>query len=296
MKPLLAVQADLESLPLVNGMYLSPKLDGIRALIIDGVVQSRNMIPIPNLHVQKRFGKPEYNGFDGELIVGAPTAKDVYRVTDSATRSKDGEPDVTFHLFDDFTKPQNTFDARHFDLKARFTMLAGTDSSLALVNQHKVWDMAGITHLEEMYLEMGYEGVMLRRPNGQYKFGRSTVKQAILLKVKRFSDAEAEILGFEELMSNQNEAGKDALGYTERSTHKAGMVPQNTLGALQVRDIVTGVEFNIGSGFTAADRADIWANRHQMRGRLAKYKHFAIGVKEKPRFPVFLGFRDPGDM
>ena len=97
-------------------------------------------------------------------------------------------------------------------------------------------------------------------------------------------------------MSNQNEAGKDALGYTERSTHKAGMVPQNTLGALQVRDIVTGVEFNIGSGFTAADRADIWANRHQMRGRLAKYKHFAIGVKEKPRFPVFLGFRDPGDM
>ena len=43
----------------------SPKLDGVRAIIIDGVVMSRNLKPIPNVFVQKIFGHREFNGFDG---------------------------------------------------------------------------------------------------------------------------------------------------------------------------------------------------------------------------------------
>jgi DNA ligase-1 len=33
-----------------------------------------------------------------------------------------------------------------------------------------------------------------------------------------------------------------------------------------------------------------------LAGKIAKYKHFEVGVKEAPRFPVFLGFRNPLDM
>ena len=47
-------------------------------------------------------------------------------------------------------------------------------------------------------LKDGYEGLMLRDPNGVYKFGRSTVKENILLKVKDFMDDEAEIISFRE--------------------------------------------------------------------------------------------------
>ena len=46
-------------------IYVSTKFDGVRALVIDGIVYSRSMKPIRNKHVQKLFGKPEYNGFDG---------------------------------------------------------------------------------------------------------------------------------------------------------------------------------------------------------------------------------------
>ena len=62
------------------------------------------------------------------------------------------------------------------------------------------------------------------------------------------------------------------------------------------RDRVSGVVFSIGSGFTESQRADMYANRDTLPGRLVKYKSFNIGVKEKPRFPIFLGFRSPLDL
>jgi DNA ligase 1 len=74
MKPMLASPAG----PLIPyPMLLSPKLDGIRCLIINGVVCGRSLKPIPNRFVQQLFGRPELNGLDGELIVGPPTAKEV---------------------------------------------------------------------------------------------------------------------------------------------------------------------------------------------------------------------------
>ena len=136
---------------------------------------------------------------------------------------------------------------------------------------------------------------MVRDPNGTYKMGRSTTKDGILLKIKRFDDAEAVVIGIEEKLSNQNEALKDAFGRTKRSTHQANMVATGTTGALRVRT-ADGMEFSIGSGLNDDLRAEIWANKEAFVGKIAKYKSFNIGVKELPRHPVLLGFRDPDDM
>ena len=57
-----------------------------------------------------------------------------------------------------------------------------------------------------------------------------------------------------------------------------------------------GVEFSCGTGFSDAERADIWNNRDRYRGQFAKYKHFPVGVKDAPRHPVFLGWRNKIDM
>jgi DNA ligase-1 len=60
------------------------------------------------------------------------------------------------------------------------------------------------------------------------------------------------------------------------------------LGALKVRDVKTGIEFEIGTGFTEADRVKLWQSRDMLGVfKLAKYKYFAGGSKDKPRFPVF---------
>jgi DNA ligase-1 len=138
--------------------------------------------------------------------------------------------------------------------------------------------------------------VFRRAPNGPYKFGRSSTNEGTLLKLKRFEDSEAEIIGVEELLSNQNDANKNALGHTERSSHKANMVPMGTMGCLNVRDLKSKVEFSIGTGFDADTRAEFWKTRKTVIGKIVKYKYFASGSKDKPRFPVFLGFRDKRDM
>ena len=148
---------------------------------------------------------------------------------------------------------------------------------------------------ETELLEKGAEGVMVRSVDGIYKNGRSTAKDGILGKVKRFSDAEYRIVGFVERMHNANEATRNELGYIERSSHKDNLVGRGDLGAL-VLETVDGQQFNCGTGFDDALRAEIWANKAADLGRMAKVKSFLIGVKDLPRFPVFLGFRDEGDI
>ena len=147
-------------------------------------------------------------------------------------------------------------------------------------------------------MALGYEGVMLRDARSPYKNGRGTLSKQDLMKLKQFEDAEAVVEGFEELLHNSNEASTSALGLTERSHSKDGMVGMDTLGALRVvgrGGRWDGVRFNVGSGFDAATRAAIWADRASWEGRLVKFKFFPIGSKEAPRFPIFLGERHPDD-
>jgi DNA ligase-1 len=74
------------------------------------------------------------------------------------------------------------------------------------------------------------------------------------------------------------------------------MEGMNTMGCLNVRDLKSKVEFSIGTGFDADLRKHIWEGRKCVLGKIVKYKYFAGGSKDKPRFPVFLGFRDKRDM
>ena len=286
-KPLLAAPVEFDKLDYEN-LWLSPKLDGIRAVVINGVLMSRSLKPIPNAHIQSLFGHLEH--YDGELIYGDPTSPSVYRDTNSAVMTRDGTPNVSFHVFDHIERPEDEYADRYARLVA--------GANVHLVEQHGVGSQPELEWLEEKYLELGYEGVMLRKargPNAKYKFGRSTAKAGTLLKVKRFTDSEYEVIGFEELLHNENEATTDELGYTKRSSHAENKIGGNTLGALVLRHPEAG-EFRCGTGFTAEMRAEIWTNRDTHLGRLAKIKHFEIGVKTLPRFPVFLGWREEIDL
>jgi len=287
-KPLLAVQADLDNLDYTD-LLLSPKLDGIRAIVIDGVVLSRSLKPIPNLYIQSLFKHLEF--YDGELIVGSPTAPDVYRTSNSGCMSVNGVPDVTFYVFDHIQSPQ-------LDYENRIMKLEDADN-VCVLTQHQITDSYDLDVLEGLYLEQGYEGVMLRKsrgPNSKYKFGRATAKSHTLLKVKRMSSDEAEILSVVELEHNMNEATTNALGLTERSSHKGNKVAGATMGALAVRCLSTGVEFHIGTGFSARDREWFWNNKDNVAGKIVTYNHFAVGRKDLPRFPSYKGFRSVEDM
>lgn len=304
-KPMLSGKAPDDLTKLKYPVAVSPKLDGFRAVIIDGVVMSRNLKPIRNKHVQRLYGREEFNGFDGELIVGDPTAKDCFNVTSSGVTRADGEPDVNFYVFDRMQYDVNWI--------GRFGSISDAEN-ICRVEHILVFDANGVKEEEQRYLEQGYEGLMIRAPDGPYKEGRSTTREGWLLKLKRFEDSEALVIGMEEKMHNSNEATTNALGRTQRTSHQENLIPLDTMGALIVRDLKTGVEFNIGTGFDDAERLRWWESMGSTPGGrttdnagglvftvlipsiIVKYKHFAIGSKDKPRFPTYLGIRHPDDV
>lgn len=287
MKPMLAAATDGTNL--AYPLLASPKLDGVRCVVVNGVALSRSLKPIPNQHVQHLFGRQALSGLDGELIVGPPAGPGVYQRSVSGAMSKEGEPDVQLHVFDDYTAV-GVFDRRVMTAERRAAKLG-----LTMVRHLLLKTEEELLGYERDCLKLGYEGIMIRSLGGYYKPGRSTLKEGWLLKLKRFVDSEAEILGCQELMHNANEATTNELGHQERSSKKAGLVGRNTLGALQVRDVKTGIAFDIGTGFTAEVRKNLWLLRKTLPGKLVKYKYQPVGVKDKPRFPVFLGFRDERD-
>lgn len=281
------LEGDITSLRLP--LLASPKLDGIRAVIIGGRVMSRSMKPIPNKFIQERFGFREFDGLDGELIIGDPCSPTAFRDTTSAVMSYDGKPDVKFHVFDHHL----TGGPFHHRLATAGRIAKGGLGIIPV--PHVYCDMATvILELEESWLAEGYEGVMLRDPIGAYKMGRSTLREGGLMKLKRFEDSEAEVLAVVERMHNANEAKADERGYMKRSSHQENKVPTGTMGALSVRDLKTGVEFEVGTGFNDTDRSMLWDA--PPIGKIIKYRFFPTGSKDKPRFPVFNGFRAKEDM
>jgi DNA ligase-1 len=273
-------------------MYASPKLDGIRAIVRDGKLYSRNGKLIPNKWCQELFGHPEYEGFDGELIVGAWNHPQVYNKTSSGVMSQDGHPDVTYYIFDNASPDirTNPYHSRYNNILKIVESDPDDFPRVKVLEQSEVHNEAELLAFETICLEAGFEGIMVRSMTGWYKWGRSSPTEGIIFKVKRFTDSEAEVIGMVELNSNQNEKTTNELGLSKRSHEKAGLVPMGTMGALIVRDCKTGVEFEIGSGFTADQRQWWWDNKPV--GLIVTYKHFEIGVKDKPRFPVFLRIRN----
>ena len=264
----------------------TPKIDGIRFLMIDGVAVSRTFKPIRNKHIQSLLSQYLPDGVDGELTSG-----DTFQSSTSAVMTIEGEPEFKVWIFD-YVNPDE--EILPFYLRILNIPLNTLPFDYELLSGTTIHSPKELERYEYICLHNGYEGVMLRDPNGTYKFGRSTVNDNILLKVKRFEDDEAELIAIEEKMSNQNVAEKDAFGHVKRSASLEGMVPMNTTGTLIVRN-KDGLEFGIGSGLDDKTREEIWNNKEKYIGKLVKYKYFPQGIKELPRHPVFLGFRDVED-
>lgn len=270
----------------------TPKIDGIRCLKVNGKAVSRSFKPIPNHHIRNMIEAHCPDGFDGEILCG-----DGFSDVQSMVMGREGTPEFTYLVFD---VVRNSLDTPYAE---RQIHLAEEFSNTNILTFCKPLYGVLVNSLEELkdimakHLEEGHEGTMIRSPESPYKCGRASLKEGYLTAIKYFEDGEAEVYGFEELMHNENEQERDAFGNSERASKKENMVPGNTLGAFLVRK-ADGVEFKIGTGkgLTAALRKEIWDNKDQYLGKLVHYRSQPHGVKDKPRIPVWHGFRSKEDM
>lgn len=343
--PLLAETVKEKDFPNIKYPVIgSPKLDGIRCLKVNGQMVSRNFKVIPNEYIANDLAKIIPDGFDGELLLrciqraATPNKKrdpndnttfeeetaQIKALNEKAIKENkphlipfnfvtrevmrhEGEPDYVYYIFDyvqgDGSIP---YQKRIEALKNK----AENNDKLIIVPTFVINNEEELSLAEQKCVDEGFEGLMIRDPNGKYYTprylkkkaegkradNRSNAKEGILLKIKRFEDGEAEIIGFQEARSNQNEKETGVFGYSERSSKQEGIVLTDTLGALLVRDLKTGIEFKIGTGLNDDDRDYFWNNREKELRQIVKYKCQPSGAKDKPRFPVYLGKRHVNDM
>lgn len=288
-KPLLAGTVELDKITFPK--LASPKLDGIRCLIVDGKAISRSFKPIANIYTRAKL-EEQFKGFkgvlDGELIIEGKEFNEI----SSQIMSFEGEPQFTYVIFDYISDLSVPFYERVKELSS----LNLPSPMFKIISNSLINSISDLVEYEASSLEQGYEGVMLRSLEGKYKQGRSTPKEQSLLKVKRFTDSEAVILGIEEQFENTNTAELNEVGALKRSSNKSGLIGKSTMGSLLVRDVKSEVVFNVSSGFTDRLRKDIWDNKGQYVGTLIKYKYQEHGTVNKPRIPIFIGFRHSDDL
>ena len=201
----------------------SPKLDGIRCLMVDGKAYSREGKLIPNKFVQSELAG--LGGLDGELMVRGD-----FEAVTSGIMSVEGEPDFSYHVFDrwDLDDP----------FKNRYPLMGFKHPRLRQVQQKVIRNKEDLNDFWDACILTNYEGVIVRDPFGEYKQGRSTLKEGGMLKLKKFKEAEGVITGYTEKMINLDTS----------TTKKENMVGANVLGALLLS--WNDMEIKVGSGFT----------------------------------------------
>lgn len=293
--------------------WISPKIDGVRGANFDGTMRGRSLKTHRNTFTTDKFSNPAYQGLDGELVVAGLTDPELCRKTSSALSTIEGHPSIGWCVFDYITPAtvKLPYSERYELLKQFLNTIAHTPRMwLYLVPIVVVNNEAELLAQEEIWIEQGYEGVIIRDPSKPYKHGRSTVKEGGLLRIKRFIEEEALITGITEGETNLNEPQINERGLQYRTSHKENKVPNGMLGNMQgvllkdIEDPVTkqvilrkGETVTISPGnMTEADKIYYFQNPSKIVNHTIKFKFFPKGIKDKPRFPNYVCHRDPVDM
>ncbi len=235
--------------------WLSEKLDGVRAYWDGKQLLSKqgHVYQAPDWFLADLPSQP----LDGELWAGRGRFEYLMTIVRDAEPGS-GWRDVRYMVFD-MVVPQVSFSDRVVKLKVLFS---GIDSPvIGLVEQSRVSaHQALMARLDEV-VAAGGEGLMLHRGSSYYRAGRSSD----LLKVKRYQDAEARVVG--------HLPGKGKY--------------RGMLGALLVEG-ADQLRFRLGTGFSDQQR-----RQPPPIGALVTYKYYAKTAKGLPKFASFLRVRQP---
>ena len=294
-EPLLAPQDDplknpkfFEMLP--YPLMVSPKYDGIRAVIKKNKAMSRKMKVHRSYQVQELF--TDINDLDGELIHEDVTNPLVYNMSYRLVSSFNNPGPVKYYVFDYCN--EDWFNKPFYERLEKATSLIKFEPDMHAVPHKLVKNYDELIEEENRRLQEGYEGVMMRVPDAPYVTKRATMLDQIIYKLKRFEDGEALVIGFEEGTTNKNALTYDERGYAHRSGARDGLEGANTLGTILA--FFEGQDIRVAPGaFSHSERDEIWRNRDAYIGKALKIRFMRYGVLNLPRFPRAIGWRDSLD-
>lgn len=240
-----------------SACLVSEKLDGVRAYWDGKTLWTRNGNPIA-APAWFTAALPALR-LDGELWLGRGTFEQLSALVRRTEPDDAGWRRVRYMIFE-LPEAPGSFAERA--ARIREIAAAAAVPWLQAVDQFRVADARALARRLDAVVKTGGEGLMLHRADVPYQTGRSDV----LLKLKPWLDAEAEVTGH--LPGSGKYAGQ--------------------LGALRVRT-ADGRQFSLGSGLS-----DELRRRPPPLGTIVTYRYRDLTARGMPRFASFLRLRsDP---
>ena len=260
-----------------NGVYISPKLDGVRCIMTkDGAFSRTGKKYISFPHIAREL-KPLFDQHPGLILDGEiythKLNKDFNKIISLAKKMKptadelaESEKFLEYWVFD---IPSNTgkFSIRYQELDRLIT--AGASyygwKSIKLCFHRLIERPEQIEECLQEYITEGYEGIMINTPNGLYEHKRSKA----LLKYKLFVDQEFEIFNITEGIGN-----------------RSGMFGR---AIMKNKD---GKFFESNARGTVEFYTQLLRDRLKLKGKMATVRYQNLTPDGVPRFPVIVAIRD----
>lgn len=315
-KPSKAVNAKDHMEKITFMKLLSDKRDGIRCLFKEGNMMSIAFNLTPNKQLQEKFSHMKAYSLknniilDGELyghnltfgeinrvyktedFSDEKTVKKIMKEKDFCTAEywiyvKDLIESIEFYCFDVYQDQTTPFHARNIIIQS-----LGHLSFFNPVEQTEVYTIKEVEDRFEAALKNNYEGLILRDPNAVYKFGRSTLNDQVMLKIKPFDPFDGKIVGVEQAteVDPNAEKTKDKLGRSVTSKKKEDRIPVEKASAFIVEYEDTTVKVSIAA--TDEKKKYYWEIRDSLIGDWICYKGMTVGMKDVPRHGIFQRFRE----
>lgn len=243
--------------------FMSEKLDGIRAIMFNGKLYSRNGLII---HAPQWFLDAIPEGtYDGELWTKRANFQKLSSIIKKKVPRDDEWKLVSYRIFDDPTSTNN-FSVTYSRLSKVLPICSENTKSSVCLEQQTLADSHNeiMTHFRQIRNRNG-EGIVLRK-NAPYKPG---VRTEDMLKVKEFKEREAKIVG---------------MTYYEKTNRLKSLVcewktPYGHIVTFKVfNGISEGMKHNGGKEFFKI-------------GDFVTVQFYEYTKNGLPRFPVFKGIR-----
>ena len=283
-------------------IYSQPKLDGIRCIVrkegdtlVGRTRNGKEIECIPHIlsSLNSFFLAHPKAILDGELynhdlrdnfnkitsLVRKQKPVKSDKMTDNAYAKKvkeyqerlvEAEETIQYHVYDvpylhDSCTEKTSFDMRFTELKNSLNIGIVIQHNVTLVETTEVFNESDLDNLYGQYLDLGYEGQMVRKDEA-YENKRSTT----LLKRKEFIDSEYRVIDIDVGNGNRSGTAKHLVCYCDKT--------KQTFNS------------NIKGSFDYLK--EIYDNRKDYIGQLATIKYFQLTPDGIPRFPYAISFRN----
>lgn len=258
--PMLANKWDAKKHLATYPFFAQPKFDGVR-LLFDGTRGWSRMgklfIPEVIEHLKMNTGGLI---LDGELIYEGATFQSTIR---AVKKYRETSQYLTYNVFD-IVMPDTPFEKRYQILK-EFFRNSTIPSNVRMVPALKMINLESLMYHHNQFTAEGYEGTIIRIPNGEYQIGQ---RFNDLLKLKDFVDAEFKIVDV-----------------TEGAARELG-------AAIFICTTENGKYFNVRPKGSIEARKEIWANPSSYIDKMLTVRYQGFSEDGIPRFPVGLSIRD----